>query len=127
MLRNLLNKLYKVLLLTPQTVTATGNSSSQDVKDLMSLSFLLAVGTMAFTGTDKLTVVIEHSDDNSSFSTSTESDSIVLDSGSEDESLFGLEYKGNKRYARLAWTEGGTVSVPMTVIGVGLSKIQPPA
>lgn len=133
MQRNLMDKIYKALLLFPQTITATGNSASQDVKDLMSLTFLLSVGTMAFTGTDKLTVKLQESDDNSSWTDCTVAngaayeDDLVLDSGTEDESLFALEYRGSKRYARVAYTEGGTVSVAMSVTAIGLSKVQPPA
>lgn len=133
MLRNLMDKLYKALLLIPSTVTATGNSASQDVKDLLSLTFLLSVGTMAFDGSNLLTFKVEESDDNSSWSEATVANgglyeaAPVLDSGTEDDSIYAIEYRGTKRYARLAWTETGTVSVAMSVAAIGISKNQPPA
>jgi len=133
MLRNLMDKIYQVALLVAQTVTATGNSSSIDLKDLMSCTFLLNVGNFAFDGSNYLTLAVQESDDNSTWSEATVANgglyeaAPVLDAGGDANKSHAIEYRGTKRYARLAWTETGTVSVPLSVTAIGLSKVQPPA
>lgn len=133
MLRNLMDKIYQASVFVAQVVTATGNSSSVDVKDLMSLTFLVNVGAFSFDGSNNLTLKVEESDDNSTWSEATVANgglyeaAPVFDAGGDASKSHAIEYRGTKRYARLAWTEAGTVSVPMSVTAIGLSKVQPPA
>jgi len=126
MKRSLMAIVKPVQMLLAQAISATTTLSGVDTKGFNSLALLFSVGNFAFTTTDKLTITIEHSDDNSSWSlcgaddlygADTPASGIfkVLDSGTEDESVFICDYLGSKRYVRAVITEGGTVSVIMAV------------
>jgi hypothetical protein len=123
MLRNLADKFYKVVGLVPQTVTATGSSAVVDLKGLRNFAFMIATGAMAFDGSNKLTFKIEESNDNSTFNDVAAAeyypdDNLVYDAAGDASNVQLIQYRGNKRYVKLTWTETGTVSVPMSVVGL---------
>jgi hypothetical protein len=138
MLRSLKDKLKFNQVLIDDAFDATAATSSVDLADFNSLSFLVSVGTFAFTGTDKLSLVVQHSDDDAAWANATDADIFdaedgdngvakILDAGTDDESVHAVHYRGNKRYARLNIVEAGTVSVVLDVVAVrGHSELMPP-
>lgn len=127
MLRSLMALVKPVLMLLPQSLTATTTTSSIDTAGFGSLALQLIVGTFAFDGTNKLTVTVEHSDDNSSWSTVAAGEIkqevaagtfIVLDSAAEDDSVHVCDYLGNKRYVRMVITEAGAVTAVVGVVAL---------
>lgn len=130
MLRSLMAIIKPVLMFFPAVITATTTTSEVDNQGFGSLALTFAVGTMAFSGTDKLTITIEHSDTSGSgfvavgdgdlASAEVAASGIfkVLDAGTEDESVFTCDYVGAKRYVRAVLTEEGTVSVALSVVAL---------
>ena len=137
MLRNLSAKLKFIAVLIAQTVAASVNSTGVDCADFGSMLFLINVGSFSFTGTNKITVKLQVSDDNTNWSDAAAEDMyviegaaptyIVLDATGEDSKVYALEYRGTHRYARVALVVGGTVSVPVAITSVGgYSELMPP-
>lgn len=120
MLRNQKQKLYHAQALAPQTVTGTVQGSAISTEDIRSLGFLLAVGTFAFSGSNYLTVSIEESDDGSSWAAGDMYSALVLDDPAKDEMSHLVEYRGNKKYARLVLTETGSVNVTVSAVAVSM-------
>lgn len=140
-MRSMKDKVKITQVENPATVTASGKSDGVDMQDFNSLLFLVSVGTFTFTGTDKLTITVEHADvdTDGSYAACAAADlyddaetpasgiAKVLD-GTEDQNMVHVVgYRGNKRYVRLNITEGGTVSVILSAVAVrGDSELQPP-
>jgi hypothetical protein len=115
MLRNLAQKIKNYMVLAPQTLTADVNSTSVDLEALRSFGFIVSVGAFTFTGTNKVALVIQDSDDNVAFTSTTDLKELVAAADANKTHL--VEYKGNKRYVRLLLDVSGTVSVATSVIG----------
>lgn len=133
MWKNIKLKLFHKLVLAAQTLTATLNTASVDLKDLNSLAFLVQVGAMAFDGTNYLSLKLQHSDDDSTFVDveevyeGTAPIAQVLDAAGDANKSHIVEYRGGKRYVRLAIEETGTVSVPISVAAISLHpELMPP-
>lgn len=138
MLRDLRAKLKSYILLIPQTFTATVATTGVNVADFGSLMFNVAVGAFSFTGTDKISIVMQDSNDNSTWANCTSADiydaedgdngvAKILDASGDASSVHSVYYRGNKKYARLNLVEAGTVSVTISVVGVaGHPELQPP-
>lgn len=117
-------------------VTADVNSQSVDLQDFNSLALLFSIGAFTPSGTDKAVLKVEHSDDNITFVAcdasdldTSESANIVktIDTGSEDDQMYEVHYKGNKRYVRGAIDVSGTVDFAASVVGVlGYPELMPP-
>lgn len=113
--------------LNPVTLSATTNGLVVDTADGAALMFSINVGTFAtFTGTDKLTVKVQEGDladasDMADIAAADYLDSYVgnvvgwdriMDGATDDEQIFAIGVRmSSKRYRRLVFTEGGTVSV----------------
>jgi len=67
MLRSVKPNFYAVMMLIVAAFAATANTISQDLKDLRNFAFQVTVGSFAFDGTNFLTLVIQESDDNSTW------------------------------------------------------------
>lgn len=139
--RSIKDKLKVSQLLAAQTVSATGNSTGVDNADFNSLMFIVDVGTFAFDSSNYLDVIVQDSDvDVDGSYAAVGSDDVfetmetpasgifkVLDSTDDDAQLYTINYRGNKRYARIRLAETGTVSAPISVVAVqGHSELMPP-
>jgi len=121
-------KTYHQQVLAPATVTADVNSASVDTKDLNSLGFVVSVGAFTFTNTNKIDLVLEHSDDNSNWTqvgqenlyAGTAPIAKSLSAAADASKTHLVEYRGGKRYVRLVLDVSGTVSVPAAVVAVSL-------
>lgn len=124
MVRNLSDVVKMAQLLKPVAVTATVETASFEAAVAQANGFLVQVGTFAFDGTNKVSLQVQVSDDNSSWANaaadelySPESGTVskIIDSGTEDDSLFHIEYRGIKRYIRLQLIVAGTVNALFAV------------
>lgn len=117
-------------------VTADVNTASVDLQDFNSLALLFSIGAFTPSGTDKAVLKVEHSDDNSTFTAcdaadldNPESANIVktIDTGAEDDTMYPIYYKGNKRYVRGVIDISGTVDFAASVVAVlGHPELMPP-
>lgn len=120
--------LETVHLLSPQQVTGTTNSLIMDRQGANgSLGLMLQVGAVTGTldGSNKLTPTVQHSDDKveANFTTVAAADLVssnltALDDNAKANKTYRAEYKGDKRYVRLALTETGAVDLMLSAIGV---------
>lgn len=129
MLRSIKDILQYAASLIDQAVTATVASASVDTADFNALTFLVSVGAFSFSGTNKISLQMQHSDDDSAWSNCADADiynaedgangyAKILDAGGETSNVYPCHYRGNKRYVRMNLVVGGTVSVPACVIAV---------
>lgn len=121
------NAVHKTLL-APVTVSATGQSAAIDMQGHRWAELIFSVGDFTFTGTNKITLSIQEADESDFSDAAAPSDYdapgatsgvvATLDASAEKEKSYRVGYIGTKRYARLVYTIGGTVSCPCSAIGV---------
>ena len=111
------------MLLAGQTVTADTNSASANLKDLRNFAFLVVMGNFSFTGTNKIGLKMQESDDNSIFTDcplSAYAGGVLKEciAAADANTTHVVEYKGVKQFVRLALDVSGTVSVAAAVAGI---------
>ena len=138
MLRSLKDTLKSVQVLIAAPLTATTATTGTDLSDANSLMWLVSAGAMAFTGTDKLSLTVQHSDTDSGYANAVDADIFdaedgdngiakILDAGADASKVHAIHYRGNKKFARLNIVEAGTVSVALDVVAVtGHHELMPP-
>jgi hypothetical protein len=135
MWKNLKQKTYHKMVLAPvSSFAATAATSSVDCKDINSLGFVLAVGSFAFSGSNYLTVNLQESDDNSTWTDVTQvyegtapAPLVLNDQATQESKSHLVEYRGGKRYARLNIVETGTVTAPLSVVAISNKpELMPP-
>lgn len=114
--------IYRNILVTqhlnPVVSTSTKTSTTIDLQGYNSANVLFAIGLAGDTLTGSLywTLKLTHSDDDSSYSDVALADlnntaaTVVVDSMSKDETVYGFGYNGNKRYLRAVATPTGSHS-----------------
>lgn len=132
MLRNLAQKIKALPLLAAQAISADTNTASADLHLFRSFAFLVSVGTFAFTGSNKIALKMQESDDNSTFTDVALTDYYggaiqELTTGADDDSVHVVQYKGVKKYVRLVLDVSGTVSAPIAVVGLSADLEMQPA
>lgn len=115
-------------LLAPAVVAASVNSAGLDMQGNRWSELLISVGDFAFSGANKLTLAIQEANQSDFSDAATPSDYevlgaasgviAVLDESADKEKTYKVGYIGIKRYVRIVITEEGTVSVPVSVVGV---------
>lgn len=123
MLRNLAQKIKSLMLLAAQSVTADINSSSVDLKDFRSFAFLVSAGNFAFTGVNKIALKIQESDDNAVWADAPAESYYnggvkELTAAGDANTVHVIQYRGEKRYVRMALDVSGTVAAPIAVVGL---------
>lgn len=131
---SLYSNLSHTSLLVPAVRNSDTNSSSMDLRDSESAALLFHIGASADTlsGTNKIELEVQESDDNSTFTPVANADmnlyaaatnvgtgAVVISNATASQSyLFG--YKGSKRYIRGVLNFSGTHSTgtPIGVIGL---------
>jgi len=114
------------------TLTADTNSTSIDTKDVDSVGFLVAVAAFSFTGSNKVALKLQESDDNSTFTDCAlvdyEGGALKeLDATEDGAKVHAVGYLGQKRYVRLSLDVSGTVSVAAYVTGISTHPKAVPA
>lgn len=122
-MKDLYSNLKSTLGLKPQVATATKNGASVNMADFGSALFLALIGLSADTlsGSVKIEVAIEESDDDSTFTAAADEDVLgaitggattgtlaVIDDAAEDEVQVKGGYIGYKQYARMVVKFVGT-------------------
>ncbi len=111
--------------------TVGGGDSTSSVIDLQgfkSLALAITAGVFNLTGTNKVTLTVLESDDNTTYGTVASADMEGMEtssvvrawdaSASDASTVTELHYRGVKRYVKCVFVEGGTVSIPMSVVAV---------
>lgn len=132
MLRGLVNKIKALMLLEAQSISADTNSTAVDLSPYRSFAFLVSVGTFTFSGTNKVALKMVESDDNITFTDCALSCYVggaikELITAGDGETMHVVEYKGNKRYAKLFLDVSGTVAAPMAVVGLSTDLVKLPS
>ena len=122
-------------LLVPAVRNTDTNSASMDLRDSESAALLFHVGASADTlsGTNKIELEVQESDDNSTFTavanadlnnyaagTSNTGTGAVVTSNGTASLAYLVGYKGNKRYVRGAFNFSGThaTGTPVGIVGL---------
>ena len=137
MLRSLMGKIKIALSLAAQTISATTLTASVDNQGFGSLMFTIAAGAFSYTGSNKVSITVQDSDDNTTFADvpassiyKPESGAIakILDATADGAAVHNVHYLGEKRYVRLNLVVAGTVSAILAVSTVqGNPNLAPPA
>lgn len=126
--RELDSNIKRTQVLDPATLTSTTNTASVDNQGYESLVIDALVGESGDTlsGSVYFTGKLQESDDNSAW-TDVSNDDVhqtanlfTVDAAAEDDALYSLSYKGDKRYVRLALTFTGTHSNGIPIGAVAL-------
>lgn len=121
MKRDMHHNVKVVPALSSVAVSATGNGLTVDTKGFLSAELVVNTGIFAFTGTEKVSIKLQHGDeDDLSDAVDVPAEfllgnNIVLDDGADDVSAFRQGYLGLKRYIRSVHTVVGTVSAPIAM------------
>ena len=124
-----------VPLLVPANRTASAVSARVETQNYDSVAFAVSVGATGDTwsGTNRVELALQESDDNSTFTAVADSDTLhvvsggqatgtfmVFNANSQGSQVYETGYRGNKRYVRVALTNYGTTSVgtPMDVLAI---------
>lgn len=140
MLRSLKDTLKYLQCLASASLTATTAATGVDLQDFGSCSFIVNVGDFAFSGSNKLDIVVQDSDvdvdgtyadcvDVDIYNAEVGASGIAksLDATDDAETIQVVHYRGNKRFARIRLVETGTVDVPISVSAVlGHPELMPP-
>lgn len=125
----------------PANVTDDNASTGVDTSLGGSLMFLVSVGTFAFSGSNKIDILVQDSDvdTDASYANCVDADihdaedgangiAKTLDTTDDDNSTYAVHYRGNKRYARIKLDETGTVDCPFSICAVQSHlRANPPA
>ena len=131
---SLYSALSAVSLMLPVARTADANSTSMDLRDAESAALLFFVGDSPDTlsGTNKIELEVQESDDNTTFTAVANADltnyvtatnvgtAALIDAPSEDSLAVIVGYKGYKRYIRGVVNVSGTHSTGTTIGVIGL-------
>lgn len=121
-MKDIHNDFAHAVVLAPAVRTASATGATVDRQGFESVEFVahVGVGGITFTGTNKLELVMEHSDDGSAWSacagadvlgeTQTVASGVVHAITAEHAAaaVYNFGYVGGKRYCRLSDTRGGT-------------------
>jgi hypothetical protein len=133
-LRDLYSNLNPVMAFEPAVVTADGNGATIDTRGYDSVMLVAALGATGDTlsGSVKIELEVEHSDDGSSWSDCADADLhkvvtgtntgtfAVIDSNTEDQAVYSTGYRGTKRYVRMVANLTGTHTNGTEIAGVAI-------
>lgn len=114
--REIYSKIRSLRHVAAAVIAATVNPTGVDTQGFGSVGFSSNIGVagISLSGTNKITLVMEESDDNTTFTAVAAADavgglnSITLDASAKANQNYRQDYIGNKRYVRLNPTFAGT-------------------
>ena len=135
-IHEMINKTQTTKHLAPAVYSTTQQPTAFDTTGCGKVGFLASVGTAGITlsGTNKITLALEESDDNSTFTTVAAADAlgdgptVTLDDNTKAGKNYRLDYKGKKQYVRVTATFAGThgTGTPLCVNALaGEVKVMP--
>lgn len=132
--RNLFTSVLLVNLLTAASWSATSQTTLLDRANYQAAGFSIALGAnsgTAFDASNKITIKVQESDTTvgTDFTDCAAADllqdgvvmsanSLVIDTDAKASRVYGLEYRGSKRFVRLVLTETGAIVIPVHVLGL---------
>lgn len=107
-----------------KAITADGGSDYVDIQGFDAVKIVIVAGTTGGSGSNTLTCKLQHADDTPSAAgsysdvpdTQQHGGPFVID---DDDVIGQIAYVGNKRYLRVAYTEVGTISGPVSILAIG--------
>ena len=127
-MKDLYNNIEVTSVLDPIVVAADADHDGIDLKGYNSALLVVNCGLDAGTGlssSHKLVFTLYDSPDDTTYTLVETADMldltvvsgvvITIDAVGEDNSIYKLGYVGGKRYLKLAYTETGAVSMPMSI------------
>lgn len=128
MMRSLYGRVKSVFGLSKTVGSGDSTTAVIDLQGFKSCMLAFTAGVFNFTGTNKVTLTVLESDDNTTYGTvaaadmeGMESSSVfrAWDSSASDAStVTELFYRGTKRYVKAVLAESGTVSVQMACVAL---------
>lgn len=121
-IKDIKNNIKLVSSLLPLLRTADANGAGVDTQDSVGVALVAHIGLSGDTlsGSVKIEMEVEHSDDNSTFTDCADADIdaavtgtntgtfAVIDAAADDEQLYKCNYLGSKRYVRVVANYTGT-------------------
>ena len=139
--KDLANNLLMTQVLDPATTSATVNTAGLDMKGATGgmINVLIGESGDTLSSTVKWDLILQDSDDNSSFSAVTSNTDVsfadvdssgifaTIDAAAEDDASYAIGYNGAKRYVRVAITKTGTHSngTPIGAVGITMPIHRP--
>jgi hypothetical protein len=139
--KDLANNLLMTQVLDPVTTSATVNTAGLDMKGATGgmINVLIGESGDTLSSTVKWDLILQDSDDNSSFSAVTSNTDVsfadvdssgifaTIDAAAEDDASYAIGYNGAKRYVRVAITKTGTHSngTPIGAVGITMPIHRP--
>jgi len=139
--KDLANNLLMTQVLDPATTSATVNTAGLDMKGATGgmINVLIGESGDTLSSTVKWDLILQDSDDNSSFSAVTSNTDVsfadvdssgifaTIDAAAEDDASYAIGYNGAKRYVRVACTKTGTHSngTPIGAVGITMPIHRP--
>jgi hypothetical protein len=127
-MRDLYHNIKVTQHLNPVVSTATKTSTAIDLQGFNSANVLFSIGLSGDTlsGSILWTLKLQHSDDDSTYTDvvlaelNNTAATVVINSSSLDETVYGFGYQGNKRYLKGVATPTGTHSngTPIGIIAL---------
>ena len=139
--KDLANNLLMTQVLDPATTSATVNTAGLDMKGANGgmINVLIGESGDTLSSTVKWDLILQDSDDNSSFSAVTSNTDVsfadvdssgifaTIDAAAEDDASYAIGYNGAKRYVRVACTKTGTHTngTPIGAVGITMPIHRP--
>lgn len=117
----------------------SGDSTSAvfDMQGFQSCMIQITAGVFNLTSTNKVTLLVLDSTDNTTYGTVADADMEGMEaagvfrawdaSAADAQSVTELHYRGTKRYLKCTLVEAGTVSIPMSVAFTGSHQRMKPS
>jgi hypothetical protein len=129
MMRSLYGKLKAVFGLSKTVGSGDSTTSVFDMQGFTSVMIAITAGVFNLTSTNKVTLLVLDSSDNTTYGTVADADMEGMEaagvfrawdsSASDASTITELHYRGTKRYVKCTLVEAGTVSIPMAVAFIG--------
>lgn len=123
MMRSQYGKLKAVFGLAKTVGSGDSTSAAIDLQGFKSCMINIVAGVFNLTGTNKVTLTVLESDDNTTYGTVAAADMEGMEtasvfrawdaSASDASTVTQLHYKGVKRYVKCTFVEAGTAALPM--------------
>jgi len=136
MMRSLYGRINPIYALSKTVGSGDSTTSVIDMQGYTSLCLSFLAGVFALTSTNKVTLTILESDDNTTYGTVANTDTEGMEttsvfrawdlSASDASTISNIHYRGAKRYVKAVLVEGGTVALPMSCVAIcGDSHMNP--
>jgi hypothetical protein len=128
MMKSLYGRVNSIYALAKTVGSGDSTTSVIDLQGYSSCLLSFVAGVFALTSTNKVTLTVLESDDNTTYGTVAAADMEGMETASvfrawdlsanDASTVTNLYYRGTKRYVKCTLVEGGTVALPMGCVAV---------